>query len=314
MSRDSGQTWVELRPALEDSDWVAYTAGFAIRDDHRIDVIALRARLPISVGPTSLVGLQLDDGMPGPVSEIGVFPDGFPEQPVPVLARDSLGEAWFIGFNHAPRVPISGSVGEAVTFDAGILVLRRPGPTAAWSIVDQPAGEVSHRLGRMQDAIGTMGGVSVLADSNAFAVLYEADQPYLMRRMDAYHWAEPEHMITGRKNRDQHPDLRLLFHAPERRGYVAWIDATRQRHSMRFIFIDTWANNDLALSTIRVRADGRFDVSAPVYLTRDLGFVRHLQLLTTGGHDFVVWVGKDRVGKTVESGYHPVELVAHRLN
>lgn len=318
VSLNRGQTWTEL-PQLHSG---ARTEIFdAIAFGSSI-VVAYFTNLPRVQGvqkPDSTavwtVRWSESDGA-SPPAIVSTFPD-IASRPEPKLLSAGDEMLLFVAVNRIIRRIEPDSARE----DAGIFWSRLKGDST-WS---EPQRIVT--LGMLhgkwrEEGNGYVSRIDAAQLGDGLVLSYNAQKLY-WTRFDHGKWAQVSPIALDKGWLGPAPTSSASLAVANRGGWLLWVDE-RFRHSDRtqtnplgfpWFYDPDWSNNDvLALPIYALSKMGaRSSEAQPLRLTRDLSYAGPIRARTAGDRAYLVWAGRERVGRELDSLGRPPTIFLMEL-
>lgn len=315
-SRDGGRTWVKLPqlvPVLRVQTFDAALDGGSII----VAYVARLRRTPGSPAPES-VGVWTARWSPSGTStpsKVGSFPGVSHAEPKLLTSNGEVRLFY--------AVSLIGQGSEPNRVDANLFESRTNNHGATWS-----SPRVLATLGLQDGQLrksgnGSISHLDAVRLKNQILVFYNAAWLYTAKSTDGTSWSEASTLIGVRTWLGSAATASVAAAATEGRGQLIWID-NRFQHSDRTPlnpwglpwFLDAdWVDNDVLALPLSL-VSGPLPVvteAKPIRLTRELSFAAQVRARASGKRVYVVWSGRARVGKHLDSAGKPPSIFFRSL-
>lgn len=300
-SRDGGRAWVKLAQVVPTPRVQTFDA---VLDGSSI-IVAYLVRLPGSQAPES-VGVWTArwsaSGQSAP-SKVGAFPGVSPAEPKLLISSGEV--RLFYAINR-----VGGGL-DPDRVDANLFESRSKDHGTTWSFPQALATLGLHGGELRKSGNGYISHLDAVRLRNQFLVFYNAAWLYAAKSADGTSWSDASMLIGVRTWLGSAATASVTAASSGDRGQLIWID-TRFQHSDRTPlnpwglpwFLDPdWRDNDvlaLPLSLV-LRQFPNLTGAKPIRLTRELSFAAGVRARAGAKRVYVVWPGRARVGKRLDS-------------
>ena len=324
VSRD-GQSWRELAPLIPDNESRADVFDLVTSDDHLIVSYLFHPNPPYEAADRgsrhdqNVYVVRWSSTRADSPARIASFPASMFEPPSPRLLAEGPRLHLMCGLNQERRdanaVRVAGKLFYMTSNDRGI----------TWSApVDASLGSTKGATSSRTVGMQTLGGIELLSTSSHLYAFYHDTLLFMSSSADGSNWS-PAVEITGNRSNAGLADFissSVSIAGAGNQARIAWID-TRFRNSDRhsWSLLDKlpwsddnpdWLNNDiftLKLSDILSTANTQPQaIPAPTRLTGPLSYANLLRARASSAHLFLLWSGRSKVGKRLDSFNQPPGL------
>lgn len=308
-SRDSGATWQEEDPLIAQERIHDELSDAAVIHDRIVAAYLTHPRVPYDTRqrkPDTDQALYVvswsEHGRTAPLLVAG-FPGSIFEPLAPRLVADSSRLHLLLAI-HAERQ-------RGPSVQGKLYYLRSDDAGGHWSDpVDiraaAPPSADEHDVQSMQ-------GIDMIVDRRVggIQVVYNETNVYATQSADATHWSAPERLNPSRPRGPgaTYHSQSVAAAVTASGGRVAWIDTDRRGSDRSWLnplggfpWSDDpdWSNSDVLLLPLAVASPSR-SIPAPRRLTPDQAYAQVVRVRSTGDSLLVVWSGRRKVGKRLDS-------------
>jgi len=315
-SNDGGRTWVELAQVVPTPRVQTFDAAL----DGGSIIVAYVARMRRTFGsqvPES-VGVwtaRLTTSGPSAPTRVGAFPGVSHTEPKLLISSREVRLFYAvsrIGRGAAPD-QVHANLFESWSSDHG----------ATWSLPQAIATLGLHDGHARQSGNGSISHLDAVRLKNHILIFYNAAWLYAAKSRDGTSWSDASTLIGVRSWLGPAQTTSVAAVASGDRGQLIWIDS-RFQHSDRTLlnpwglpwFLDAdWVDNDvLALPlSLTLRPIEEVTAAKPVRLTRELSFAARVRAKASGNRVYVMWPGRARVGRHLDSAGKPSTIFFRSL-